>query len=391
MSSMPETAAIEGASLAFRDTCPAAHLLVGGDGRIRGVNQALIEILGYSREELIGQHVLGFVEPQDTGRVLEELNRGPAASYDPALEVAVRAKDGTGRTLLLARGLPPRQPGAVGVSVLLTGLDVTDAKAAAELARQRELRLLQRRHIESVARLAEEVARHFDSLLATVSACAEKLRAHMPKDSDIAGAVEHVLGTTTQAACITARLRDFARPRPLRQAPVEVREFIESAVEALRPRLGPNVEIATDGQMDMPALHADADALREALVELGLNARDAMPDGGRLTIVAAPAGPDEAMGLIHCHGLGPGPYLRITVDDTGKGMSRETLARAFDPFFTTKDPDQAAGLGLSKVYGCVAAHRGAIGIDSRPDSGTRVTILLPLEAGTTQTPDERAV
>lgn len=391
MSSMPETAAMEGASLAFRDTCPAAHLLVGGDGRIRGVNQTLIDILGYAREELIGQHVLGFVEPQDTGRVLEELNRGPAASYDPALEVAVRAKDGTGRTLLLARAQPPRQPGAAGVSVLLTGLDVTDARAAAELARQRELRVLQRRHIESVARLAEQVARHFDGLLATVSACAEKLRAHMPNDADIAGAVQHVLGTTTRAACITARLRDFARPRPLRQAPAEVRELLDSAVEALRPHLGPKVEIAADVPMDMPALLADADALREALVELGLNARDAMPDGGRLRIAAQPAEAGEEMSAIHSHGLGPGPYLRITVDDTGKGMSRETLARAFDPFFTTKDPDRAAGLGLSKVYGCVASHRGAIGIDSRPGCGTRVTILLPLAAGTTHTPDERAV
>jgi PAS domain S-box-containing protein len=391
MSSMPETAAMEGASLAFRDTCPAAHLLVGGDGRIRGVNQTLIDILGYAREELIGQHVLGFVEPQDTGRVLEELNRGPAASYDPALEVAVRAKDGTGRTLLLARAQPPRQPGAAGVSVLLTGLDVTDARAAAELARQRELRVLQRRHIESVARLAEQVARHFDGLLATVSACAEKLRAHMPNDADIAGAVQHVLGTTTRAARITARLRDFARPRPLRQAPAEVRELLDSAVEALRPHLGPKVEIAADVPMDMPALLADADALREALVELGLNARDAMPDGGRLRIAAQPAEAGEEMSAIHSHGLGPGPYLRITVDDTGKGMSRETLARAFDPFFTTKDPDRAAGLGLSKVYGCVASHRGAIGIDSRPGCGTRVTILLPLAAGTTHTPDERAV
>lgn len=381
MSSIPEMAAFEEASLAFRDTCPAAHLLVGGDGRIRSVNQTLTAVLGYAKDELVGRHVLEFVEPRDTGRVLEELNRGPAAAYEPALEVAVRAKDGTSRTLLLARSLPPRQPRATGASVLLTGLDITDAKAAAELIRQRELRVLQRRHIESIARLADGVARHFDTLLATVSACAEKLRAHLPEDVDIARAVEHVLGTTTQAARITARLRDFARDRPLRPAPVEVREFIDSAVEALGPRLGPKVEIATDVQMDLPALPADADALREAIVELGLNARDAMPEGGRLTLTAAPAEIDEAVSLIHGHDLPPGRYLRLTVTDTGKGMSDETFARAFEPFFTTKDPDQAAGLGLSKVYGCVASHRGAVGIDSRQGQGTRVTILLPLAAG----------
>jgi PAS domain S-box-containing protein len=371
-------AAFDDASLAFRDTCPAAHLLVGGDGRIRGVSQALIAILGYAKDELIGRHVLEFVEPQDTGRVLEELNRGSATAYEPALEVAVRAKDGTSRTLLLARSLPPHRPGAAGVSVLLTGLDITDVKSTAELARQHELRVLQRRHIESVARLAEEVARHFDSLLEAVSACAEKLHAHMPKDPDIVGAVEQLLATAGQAACITASLRDFARDHPLRQSPVKVRELMDSAVEALRARLGPNVEIAADAGTDMPALPADADALREALVELGLNARDAMPEGGRLRITAAPAEADEAMGLIHSHDLQPGRYIRITVADTGTGMSDDTLARAFDPFFTTKDPDRAAGLGLSKVYGCVASHHGAIGIDSRRGQGTKVTILLPM-------------
>jgi len=381
MSSMPEMAAFEETSSAFCDTCPAAHLLVGGDGRIRGVNQTLTAILGYSRDELVGRHVLEFVEPQDTGCVLEELNRGPAAAYEPALEVAVRAKDGTSRTLLLARGLPSRQPGSAGLSVLLTGLDVTDAKAAAKLTRQRELQVLQGRHVESIARLAEGVARHFDTLLATVSACAEKLRAHMPNDADIARAVEHALAATTQAARITARLRDFARDHPFARAPVDVREFIDSAVEALGPRLGPNVEVATDVRADLPALPADADALREALVELGLNAQDAMPEGGRLTLAADPAATGEAMNLIHSHDLPPGRYLRLTVADTGQGMTDETLARAFEPFFTTKDPDQAAGLGLSKVYGCVASHRGAVGIDSRPGRGTKVTILLPLTVG----------
>ncbi len=248
----------------------------------------------------------------------------------------------------------------------------------------RELRILQRRHIESIARLSEGVARHFDSLVAAVSDCAKKLRAHPPKDADSAVAVEHVLAATTQAARITARLRDFARDHPLAQAPVEVRKLIDSAIETLGPRMGPNVEIVADVQMDLPALPADADTLGDALVELGLNALDAMPEGGRLTLTAAQAQAGEAMDLIHSHDLPPGRYMRLVVADTGEGMSQETLARAFDPFFTTKDPQDAAGLGLSKVYGCVASHHGAIGIDSRKGRGTRVTILLPMTAGDSQ-------
>lgn len=379
MRSVREIGISDQAAMAFHDQCPAAHLLVGGDGRIRDINQTLAQILGYEKDEVTGRHVLEFVEPRDTGRVLEELHRGPIGDYEPALEVAVRAKDGTGRTLLLARSLPPPElPGAEGVTVLLTGIDITDTRTAEEMLHQRELRLLQARHLESVGRLADGVARHFDGLISTIANCAEQLGARSPGSDARARAVEGVRDATTQAARLTARLRDFAQDHPLQLEPVDGGELIASTVESLRPRLGAKVAMITDVPSDLPMLPADACQLREALVELGLNASDAMPAGGRITLAAEAADIHEAVSLVGGHDLPTGRYLRITVADTGAGMGDDTLASAFEPFFTTKDPGRWAGLGLSKVYGCVAAHRGAVRVESHQGRGTRVTVLLPV-------------
>jgi len=378
MSGVREIDASEQAAMALRDLCPAAHLLVGGDGRIRYINQTFAELLGYERDEVTGRHVLEFVEPRDTARVLEELHRGPTWDYEPALEVAVRAKDGTGRTLLLARSQPPPQrPGAEGATVLLTGIDITDTKTAEEMLHQRELRLLHARHLESIGRLADGVAGHFDGLLTTIADAAEQFGAHSPGSDAAASAVQRVRDAATQAARLTARLRDFAQDCPLQLEPVDSGELIALAVESLRPRLGEKVAMITNIPSDLPTLNADANRLREALVELGLNARDAMPAGGRLTLAAEAADIDEADSFVHGHDLPAGQYLRITVSDTGAGMGDDTLAAAFEPFFTTEDPGRWAGLGLSKVYGCVAAHRGAVKVESRQGRGTRVTVLLP--------------
>ncbi len=379
MTSVRKTDVSEKVAMAFRDQCPAAHLVVGGDGRIRDINQALAQMLGYEKDEVTGRHVLEFVEPQDTGRVLRELHRGPTGEYAPALEIAVRAKNGTCLTLLLTRSLPlPHRPGDKGVEVLLTGIDITDTKTATEILHQRELRFLRARHLESAGRLADGVAKHFDGLLATIAHAAEKLGTSSPDSKARARAANCVRQATIQATRLTARLRDFAQDHPLKLKPANGAELVASAVESLRPRLGAKVVMTTRVPSNLPMLPADADRLRDALIELGLNANEAMPAGGRITVDVEAANIDHPAGTVDDLDLPAGNYLRITVTDTGAGMDNHTLASAFEPFFTTKDPSRWAGLGLPKVYGCVTTHHGAVRVKSNQGRGTRVMILLPL-------------
>lgn len=366
-------------AMALRDQCPAAHLVVGGDGRIRNINQTLARMLGYEKDEVTGRHVLEFVEPQDTGRVLEELHRDPIGGYAPALEIAVRAKNGACRTLLLARSLPlSHRHGDKGVEVLLTGIDITDTKADKEILHQRELQFLRARHLESAGRLADGVARHFDGLLATIARAAEQLGDRSPGNNARARAAKCVREATTRAVRLTERLRDFAQDHPPKLKTTDGGKLIASAVRSLKPRLGAKVAINTHIPSDLPMLPADADRLRNALIELGLNASEAMPAGGRITLDVETTDINQATGDVEDMDLPAGKYLRITITDTGAGMDDQTLVSAFEPFFTTKDPSRWAGLGLSRVYGCVAAHHGAVRVKSHQGSGTRVMILLPL-------------
>lgn len=365
----------------FGDTCPAAHLLVGPDGRVRDVNSALTRILGYSRQEIIGRHVMEFVQPQDTGRVLEQLGPDSASANDPAMEVSVLAKDGTARTLLLARNSTLRGQGSsrsvAEPGVLLTGIDISDSKAAREITRQSELCALRDRHMDAIAAFARGVATQFESLMSVVTECAEKLREARPTDAEAAEAIERALGNTSRSARIAEALTSLASGPKLLLSRVEPGELIDSAADALRPLFEDQVEVATTLQSPLPEVWADPRAMREALIELGLNARDALGKGGTCTLSAEPSDIDETISLRCGRDLPAGRYVSIAVTDTGEGMDERVLTQAFEPFFTTRDPRRWAGLGLAKVYNCVAAHRGSVSISSSPGQGARVTILLP--------------
>jgi len=379
MTSVREIDVSEKAAMALRDQCPAAHLVVGGDGRIRNINQTLARMLGYEKDEVKGRHVLEFVEPKDTGRVLEELHRSPIMGYAPALEIAVRAKNGTNRQLLLARSLPlPQRPGEKGIKVLLTGIDITDTKTANEILHQQELQVLREQHLQSAGRLAQGMAKHFDELLAKITNAATQLDACSPGSSANTRAAKCVREATTQAVRLTKRLRDFGQDHPPKLKTTDGGKLIASVVKSLKPRLGARVIIKTHVLSNLPMLPADVDRLRDALIELGLNANEAMPAGGRITLDVETTNINQATGDVDDLHLPAGKYLRISLTDTGTGMDNQTLASAFEPFFTTKDPSRWAGLGLSKVYGCVATHHGAVRVKSHLGSGTRVMILLPL-------------
>ena len=258
------------------------------------------------------------------------------------------------------------------------------AQANADLERRVEERTCEReaalaqvhemRKVESLGQLTGGVAHDFNNLLMAVLGNLELVRKFLPDDPKIRRLVDGAIQGAERGATLTKRMLAFARRQELKPETVEIPNLVDSMVEMLRRSLGPGVQITTNFEADVPPTRVDPNQLELALLNLALNARDAMPLGGRLTISAH----RERIGAGDLPGLPPGEYVCITERDTGEGMDEVTLKRATEPFFTTKGAGRGTGLGLSMVDGLVAQSGGAMRITSQRGAGTTVELWLPV-------------
>jgi signal transduction histidine kinase len=249
-----------------------------------------------------------------------------------------------------------------------------------ERTREREAALAQvheMQKLESLGQLTGGVAHDFNNLLMAVLGNLELIRKYVPADPRILRLVDGAIQGAERGAVLTKRMLAFARRQELRPEAVDVARLVDSMIEMLSRSLGPMIRIATEFDPDLAPARVDPNQLELALLNLAVNARDAMPTGGHLAITARhePAGSAD---LPDAPGLAPGDYVRIAVCDTGSGMDETTLNRATEPFFTTKGRGRGTGLGLSMVHGLVAQSGGAMRIESRPNRGTTVTLWLPV-------------
>ena len=246
-----------------------------------------------------------------------------------------------------------------------------------ERTREREAALAQvheMQKVESLGQLTGGVAHDFNNLLMAVLGNLELVRKFLPNDPKIRRLVDGAVQGAERGATLTKRMLAFARRQELKPEAVEVPNLVDSMVEMLRRSLGPGIQIATEFEDDLPATRVDPNQLELALLNLALNARDAMPLGGRLTISAH----RERIGAGDVPGLKPGDYVCVAERDTGDGMDEVTLKRATEPFFTTKGAGRGTGLGLSMVDGLVAQSGGAMRITSQRGAGTTVELWLPV-------------
>lgn len=244
-----------------------------------------------------------------------------------------------------------------------------------------EARIRQMQKMEAVGQLTGGIAHDFNNMLAVIVGSLDIAKRQLPVDlTKSERFIANALEGAQRAAQLTARLLAFSRQQPLDPRPLDANKLVCETSELLRRSLGENILLQTD-LVDGPwRIFADASQLESALVNLCVNSRDSMPDGGSLTLRTRNVdlgAADTAAGI----DVRPGEYVALAVCDTGVGMSPDVLARAFDPFYTTKAPGQGTGLGLSQVYGFVKQSGGHIGIDSKPGTGTTVTIYLPRHAG----------
>ncbi len=253
-----------------------------------------------------------------------------------------------------------------------------------DISERKELeeRLAASQRMDAVGQLTSGVAHEFNNLLSAMMTNLQTLRRHVGRDSEIAPLVEATIGAGWRGAGITKSLLAFVRKQPLRAQRIDVRKLIAEMTEMLRGPLGDKIEIRVVLPPRLWRLEADPGLLQAALVNLALNARDAMPKGGQLTIEAASVRIAEADATTLKYGpdetVSPGRYPVLSVSDTGCGIGAELLPRVFEPFFTTKEVGQGTGLGLSAVYGFAKQSNGYVNVVSQVGRGTRMELALPV-------------
>ncbi len=252
------------------------------------------------------------------------------------------------------------------------------ARETAERERT-EAMLRQSQKMEAVGQLTGGVAHDFNNLLTVIVANLERLERKLAgAEPDVKRSLSHAMAGAERAAIVTQQLLAFARKQPLESRAVDVNALVEGLAELLRRSLGERVSLETRLAPEPWPTRIDANQMENALVNLAVNARDAMPDGGRLTVTTANLPAAQAAAV---DGLPPGDHVVVEVADTGHGMTPEVLEHAFEPFFTTKPVGEGTGLGLSQVYGFVTQSNGRVLIDSAPGRGTTIRLYLPRLSG----------
>ena len=344
------------------DTTADAIVTLDGSGSIEQVNAAAETIFGQTADALCGSRISRILPECDPG-FMEGID-GRATSLN-ADTVGLRA-DAVRFPVELSAGVV-RLGGQR--RAILTIRDVSQRHAAEDQLRQAQ-------KMDAVGQLTGGIAHDFNNLLTVIVGNAELLADALADDGDLHDMAEQVLLAAERGASLTRRLLAFSRRQTLQPARIDLRETMVAMTDMLRRTLGGNIEIRFDAQPDLWSTSVDRAQFETAVLNLALNARDAMPQGGRLTITARNAVVDEdpARPLDE---IAPGDYVAIAVSDTGTGMSRDIAARAFEPFFTTKDVGKGTGLGLSMVYGFVKQSGGHVTIASEPRRGTTVTVYMP--------------
>ena len=351
-------------------------LLVVADrnGVWRTVNPAWTRTLGWSEAELLNRTSEWLEHPDDGGMTRAQVNRLGLNEATVRFESRFRHKDGSYRWLSWT-GVPDQD------RIYAVARDVTAEKAAAERLKVTEEALLQSQKMEAVGQLTGGIAHDFNNLLTGIVGSLDLLqtRLNQGRTDNVARYIDAAMTSANRAAALTHRLLAFARRQPLIPKSVDANQLVVSLEDLLRRTIGETIDLAIAAADDLWFTLCDPNQLESALLNLAINARDAMPDGGKLTITTSNARIEGV--TADSPALSPGDYVCIGVTDTGTGMSAEVAARAFDPFFTTKPIGQGTGLGLSMIYGFARQSDGHVTIDSKLGRGTSVRLYLPRHRG----------
>lgn len=360
--------------------------LIDIDRNYTYVSPSYREVLGYNPESILGDSCFAVVHPDDRELAEDEASQAIADKKLHRLEVRLKHKDGNwkafetlGNWIYDSEGRP--QHG------ILVSRDITERKHAEETLRESEeklrlseeqLRMSQK--LEAVGQLAGGVAHDFNNLLTVITGYSDLVLARLDESDDNRTKIEEVKRAALRASSLTRQLLAFSRKQVLQPKLFNLNDLVADMSKMLQRLIGENIEMTTCCGPEAP-INADPGQIEQVLMNLVVNARDAMPNGGRVRVETSRVEIDEGYAMTHLN-VQPGSYVMLAVSDTGSGMDAETRKHIFEPFFTTKELGKGTGLGLSTVYGIVKQSGGNIWVYSEPDHGTVFKVYLPAVAQT---------
>lgn len=399
------------------ESAPCGYVSADAKGRITKVNRTLLAWLGHERAQLDGQrfqdllniagkiyyetHFAPLLRMQGFfNEVALDLVRADGTAF-PVLVNAVERRDDAGGVRFIRmtvfnasdrrryeKELLEARNAAEQASAELRDLNLTLEQRINDAVQERlraEDQIRQMQKMEAVGQLTGGIAHDFNNMLAIVIGGLNLVQRRLAKgDTDVGKFISGAMEGANRAATLTQRLLAFSRQQPLSPQALKANDMVSEMSELLRRTLGETIQMETVLAGGLWQTFADAGQLENVVLNLAVNARDAMPDGGRLTIETANCHLDSAYAAEH--GVAEGQYVLVAVTDNGSGMPPEVAAKAFDPFFTTKGVGKGTGLGLSQVFGFVKQSGGHVKIYSEPDHGTSVKIYLPRYYGNAEAP-----
>ncbi len=338
------------------------------DGIITHWNQGAERIYGYAAEEMIGKPIT-VLAPPDRGDeipgILKRIRSGERVEYFESIRVR---KDGQHLNVSISVS-PIRDAKGDIVGASIIARDVTGQRRAEDLLRQAQ-------KMEAIGRLAGGVAHDFNNVLGIVSACCELLRSRL-EEGELSHYLDNIQEASKRGASLTRQLLSFSRRQvALQPQLVDLNDSLKELIKLLRPLMGDDVQIVVRQGEDTVVVEADPTHLDQIVLNIAVNARDAMPKGGKLILETSVQEFDADLALRHPP-LKPGRYVLLAISDNGTGMDPVTVTKIFDPFFTTKEVGKGTGLGLATVYGIVKQSGGHIWVYSEPNRGSTFKIYLP--------------
>jgi len=353
------------------ENAPEAIALVDNQSYVLRVNREFTDIFGYTNAELPGKCIDIILAPDDLKQEAADITEKVATGARVDVESVRRCKDGTLINVSI-RGAPIKM-GREQVAVFGIYRDITNQKRL-------EARLLHSQKMEAIGTLAGGISHDFNNLLQIIQGYTDILLTGKKPENQEYNDLLAIRDATARAAELTRELLTFSRKKKIILRPLDLNHLIKQVNKILQRTFLKNIEIKLQLADKLKTIYGDPVQLEQVLINLALNARDAMPGGGNLIISTGISTMDQEFCRTH-PGAAPGTYALVTVSDNGQGIAEESLKHIFEPFYTTKDIGKGTGLGLAMVYGIVKEHQGYIMPSSKPGEGTTFEIYLPIFAG----------